>query len=100
MTKQTGLIIYYRLNDMSQREKTNFCRKFLGFKDKSTFGKYTYQRDGFISHIPNIRISSSLFIIQKKHYKEIDEFFKTHKVNLLVREIILEETDKEQLGLV
>ena len=100
MTKKTGLLVYYRLNDMSQREKTNFCRKFLGFKDKSTFGRYTYQREGFLDHIPHIRISSSLFIIQKKHYKEIDEFLKTYNVDLLVREIILEETDKEQLGLV
>ena len=56
MNQTFGLIISYRLDGWSPVERTRFNRKFLGYNDKSQYGKYSYFRIPEISR-PYIQLA-------------------------------------------
>ncbi len=70
MEKQFGFIIGYRLEGKSPVERTRFNRRFLGYTDKSQYGRFSYSRDGIMSGIPNVHLFNSCIIIRKDDLKK------------------------------
>ena len=92
-----GIILSYWLKDQPPVKRTRFNRKFLGYNDKSHFGKYSYFREGLMSAIPHVHVSNSLFIILEKDLKTIKDFCDDYKVDLFIRKVVLTESDCEVL---
>ena len=40
--QKIGTQVVYNLTGLSQSDRNRFCRKFLGWSDKSQYSKYTY----------------------------------------------------------
>ena len=98
VNKKTATFIFYSLENLTPAEKAKFCRNFWGYKDKSTFGKYSYLRKGIMSDIPHIRIAPSLFIVLEKDRSRTDQIFQKFNLNPFVRTILLEKEDIEVLS--
>ena len=94
-TKQQkiGTLVAYNLTGISQSNRNRFCRKFLGWRDKSQYSKYTYNRKGFIDDIPHVKVERAIFIIRKEDSEKVLSFFKEHDVKIFAREVILEKSD-------
>jgi len=71
---------------------------FLGYTDRSQFGKYSYFRDGLITKIPHVHVSNSLFIILEEDLKGIKSFCDENNVKLFVRKVVLTESDLRELS--
>ena len=99
MDIQFGFIIGYRLEGKTPVERTRFNRKFLGYTDKSQYGKFSYSRGGIMSTMPNIHAFNSCFIIRKDDLEEVKEFCDQYQVELFVREVVLVESNIEALGI-
>jgi hypothetical protein len=93
-----GIIFSYWLRGRTSRERTQFNRKFLGFTDKSQFGKYSYRREGLMSKIPHVYVSNSLFIILEEDLEKVERFCREFDVPLFVRRVILEDSDIKELS--
>ena len=97
MNPTLGLIINYRLEGRTSVERTRFNRKFLGYNDKSQFGKYSYFREGLMSKIPHVHISNSLFIILEDDLKRVKSFCDEYDVKLFIRKVVLTKSDLKEL---
>ena len=98
MNRQHGFIIGYRLEGKSPVERTRFNRKFLGYTDRSQYGRFSYSRGGLMSGVPNVHAFNSCFIIRMDDLELVKGFFAQHGVDLFVREVVLVESDLEALG--
>ncbi len=94
-----GFITGYRLEGKSPVERTRFNRKFLGYTDRSQYGRFSYRRDGLMSGIPNVHAFNSCFIIRMDDLENVKSFCVQHNVELFVREVVLVDSDIEALGL-
>ncbi len=99
MNRQYGFIIGYRLEGKTPVERTRFNRRFLGYTDKSQYGKFSYSRDGLMSRIPNIHAFNSCFIIRMDDLEEVRDFCDQYHVELFIREVVLVESDIEALSI-
>ena len=97
MSLPSGIIFGIRLEGFSPVERTRFNRKFLGYTDRSQNGKYSYSRSGFMSDIPHVHLSNSIFIILEKDLNRVKGFCETFGVDLFVRKVILTASDLEVL---
>lgn len=98
MNQTFGLIISYRLDGWSPVERTRFNRKFLGYNDKSQYGKYSYFREGLMTKIPHVHVSKSLFIILEDDLKRVKSFCDEYKVELFIRKVVLIRSDIRALS--
>ena len=98
-TKQQkiGTLVVYNLTGISQSNRNRFCRKFLGWRDKSQYSKYTYNRKGFIDDVPHVKMERAIFIFRKEDSEKVLSFFKEHNVKIFTRDVILEKSDVEML---
>jgi len=97
MSYEFGIIISYWQKGRSPVERNQFNRKFLGYKDKSQFGKYTYYRGGLITEIPHVHVSNSLFIILEDDLKQVKNFCDDYNVDLFIRKVVLTKSDIKAL---
>lgn len=98
MKTKSAVMVYYSLGELSAGQKSKFCRGFWGYKDKSTYGKYAYQRKGIMSDISHIRLAPSLLIIPEKNRPELEKFLQKFDVVPFIRTVILEKDDTEVLS--
>ncbi len=98
MNERLGIIFSYSLEAQNPVERTQFNRKFLGYNDKSQYGKYSYFREGVMTEIPHVYVSNSLFIISEKDLKKIRHFCKRYDANLFVRKVVLTKSDLRMLS--
>ena len=97
MSNQLGLIIGYRLEGKSPVERTRFNRKFLGYTDKSQYGRFSYSRDGLMTATPTVHVVNSCFIIRMDDLEQVRAFCDQYNVELFVRKVVLVESDLEVL---
>ena len=88
-----GTLMAYKLTDLSQSERNRFCRKFLGWKDKSQYSRYAYERNGFIDDIPHVKVDRAVFIFRKEDSEKVLSFFGEHNAATFVRDVILKKSD-------
>jgi len=96
--KYGRIIIYKMKQHLSAGSKARLFQKFLGYEDKSNFGKYTYQREGLLSKIPHISPARGVIIVRSKDMTKIFEFLKD-KAEIFSRQILLTKKDKRKLGI-
>ena len=95
---QTGALISFKISGKNNHTKVNrFCRDFYGYKDKSNKGKYTYERAGFLTNYPHIKIQRGLIIVRMEDAEEITKLLTEYDAEIFMREIILLHTDQQLL---
>lgn len=95
-TKFGELIIFQLKPDLSRRERTKFFREFYGYKDKSRFGDYTYQRKGFLTNTHYIHLNRGAIIVAKGNKHKLISFLQK-KAKIKVRRIRLTPGDQIKL---
>lgn len=61
----------------STHERNVFYRELYGYKQVVTKREktYTYQKEGVLTQIPNMRVDNSSFIVAQNHLREVEKFF-------------------------
>ena len=93
----SGTLISYKLNKLPPQERCKLYRKLNGWKDKSQYSKYTYNREGILSSIPQILVNRCVLIVRKEDAGKIISFLNENNAEVFVREIILKRSDIEKL---
>jgi len=99
-TKQQriGTLVTYNLTGINRSDRNKFCRKFLGWRDKSQHSKYVYNRRGFIDDIPHVKVERAIFIFRKEDAEKVLSFLEEYKIKVFTRDVILEKSDVIILG--
>lgn len=95
-TKFGELIIFQLKPDLSRSERTKFFREFYGYKDRSRFGDYTYQRKGFLTNTHYIHLNRGVIIVAEENKHKLISFLQK-KAKVKTRRIILTPEDKIRL---
>lgn len=97
---ETATLISYSLRKGTPlKEKERFRRIFLGFKDKSNYGKYEYGRTGFLGAIPHLKPAKSLIVVKDNDGKKTFSVLKRFGVKYLTWKIILNKEDYLKLNI-
>jgi len=92
-----GCLIGFTVNaGTSPAEKRKFFRALYGWRDKSQFGKYEYEREGLLSNIPHIHLTRAVLIVSQENSKKIRNFLKG-KASIVTRQVVLTPKDKKIL---
>ena len=96
--ENTGLIIIYKLEGLSQIDRDKVCRRLLGRTVKTHKGKYTHRVKGILDDVPHIRVGNGILIIDKTNEIKLSNFLEENKVkNVFIRDIILTKSDINKL---
>lgn len=96
--KEIGKLIVFRVLPYTTKLVMNrFCRQFYGYTDKSNRGRYTYHREGFLDNFNYIRPLRGVLIVRQEEAPAIIDFLKDYNAEVFVRDVILEEEDKQKL---
>jgi len=93
-----GALVSYKLNRLPAPERCRIYREFHGWRDKSQYSKYTYNRKGLLNDIPHIVINRCVLIAKKQDAGRIISFLKENNVDVFVRDIILTKSDIKVLS--
>lgn len=99
--KDIGILISFKLNPQLKKSvRAKFFRDFYGYEDKSQFGRYHYQRQGFLEkvNIPYIKLNRAVMIIRPENRPRAIAFLKKWG-SVITREVILSAGDKQKLFL-
>lgn len=96
-TKFGKLVIFKPTKDAQLKERTAQSRALHGYIDRSSFGRYKYQRDGFLDTINYIYPIRSVLIVKESDGNKLLSFLKLFKTEIFVRRIVLEEEDRSML---
>src|SRR3989338_1914070 len=97
---ETPTLISYSLKkETTLKEKEQFRRQFLGYKDKSNNGKYEYRRPGFLRDIPHLKPAKSLIIVRNNDEKKTLSVLKKFGVQYLTWRILLNKQDCQKLSI-
>ncbi len=88
-----GLVINPKLK---AAQRARLFRQLYGWKDKSQFGKYEYNRDGLLSNVPHVKLMRGVFIVRKRDKKKITGFLKD-KAEVVIRLVVLTAADRKKL---
>lgn len=93
-----GTLISYKLNKLHLPERCRIYRKLSGWKDKSQYSRYSYDRKGVLSNIPHIFVNRGVLIIRKEDADKIVSFLNENNAEVFVRDILLKKSDIEKLA--
>ena len=93
-----GTLISYKLNKLPPPKRCKIYRALNGWKDKSQYSKYSYNRKGFLSDIPHIFVNRCVLIVRKDDVDEIISFLNENNAEVFTRDVILTESDIEKLS--
>ena len=92
-----GCLIGIILNaSLKPAERTKLFRQLYGWRDKSQYGKYEYNREGLLSNIPRVRLTRGVFIVAQENRLKVKRFLKG-KAAVVTREVVLTVKDKKIL---
>lgn len=86
-------MICYTLGNVDYKTRSKFKREFFGYLDKSTYGKYTYLRDGLLSTIPHCRPVRSTVIVKNEHKSEVVDLLEKFNAKIKVYEVIVDDEE-------
>ena len=93
-----GALVSYKLNRLPAPERCRIYREFHGWRDKSQYSKYTYNRKGLLNDIPHVVINRCVLITKKQDAGRIISFLKENNADVFVRDIILTKSDIKVLS--
>jgi hypothetical protein len=92
-----GILLAFRLKArLRPRDKTRFFRQLYGYVDRSQFGRYRYEREGFLSNIPHVRMIRAVLIIREEDLEAVEKFL-VSVADVQTRRVVLTKEDKRQL---
>lgn len=92
-----GCLIGITLNaSLKPAIRTKLFRQLYGWRDKSQFGKYEYEREGLLSNIAHVRLIRGVFIVAQENRLKVKRFLKD-KATVITREVVLTAKDKKIL---
>ncbi len=77
-------------------QRARLFRQLYGWKDKSQFGKYEYDREGLLTGIPYVKLMRGVFIMRKQDKKKITDFLRD-KAEVVTRQVVLSAADRKKL---
>lgn len=87
----------------SRYERTQFYAKLHGRKQIiiKDGKRYEYRRDGLLDEIPHLKVDNSVFIVMRKHFKTVENFFKQweRKVSIKTFPVILDSKHFKKLNM-
>ena len=72
-------LICYDLSKISQIKKVEVKRALFGYTEYSNNAKYTYNRKGILSDIPNLRLTRAVIIIPNKEENKVINVIKRYR---------------------
>src|SRR3989338_3997930 len=94
-----GTLVIYSFRKSVKRElREKLRREFLGYNDKSNFGKYDYKRHGLLSRLPHVKLGKSLVIIKNEDKRKVVKILKKYNVTYTVRNILLNKSDSKAIS--
>lgn len=93
-----GTLVSYKLNRLPAPERCRIYREFHGWRDKSQYSRYTYDRRGLLDDIPHVLVNRCVLIARKQDAGRIISFLKENKADVFVRDIVLTRSDIEVLS--
>jgi len=97
-SKNLGYLIAFRLKKrLKAKERVRFCQTLYGYLDRSQYGNYYYQREGFLKGIPYFSPIRGVLVVSSEARERVLSFLKG-KVEMYVREIILKPEDLKALA--
>jgi hypothetical protein len=92
-----GYLIAFRLKkSLKAAERVRFCQRLYGYLDRSQYGNYRYQREGFLKGIPYLTPIRGVLIVKSEDREKVLGFLKG-KVEMYVREVVLKPEDLKML---
>jgi len=85
--------VFNILKHLDNKTAVRFCRDLYGYKDKSYYGKYTYEREGLLSDVPHMKLTGSVIITDAKNARKVVNFLKKYNVPFFMRTIKLRKSD-------
>lgn len=71
-------LICYELPKTQATARTKLHRELYGYKDVSNHGKYTYQREGFLTQGNGKRIMDAVLLVTEQHTRKLINLLKKH----------------------
>lgn len=99
MTEKTGYLIAFKLKGtLSGGERRDFFRTFYGYKDFSCYGKYYYNRTGFLTKNKKKyhKLIRGVIVIKKEDFNEIVKYLRS-KATVHFREVFFTQSDIKKL---
>lgn len=95
--EELGNLVGFTINaGTSPADRRRFFRALYGWRDKSQFGKYEYEREGLLSNIPYVRLTRGVFVVAQENKLKVKRFLKG-KATVITREVVLTAKDKKIL---
>ena len=95
--EELGDLVGFTINaGTSPADRRRFFRALYGWRDKSQYGKYEYNREGLLSNIPHVRFTRGVFIVAQENRLKVKRFLKG-KAAVIIREVVLTVKDKKIL---
>lgn len=100
MARRRGFIVLYRvLGPGGKGNADRLLRALNGYRDTSNFGRYVYDRPGFLERFPHVRLIRGALIVRREDAEDLVKFLRTYDAEVHVREVTLNEEDERALGL-
>jgi len=93
----SGWLLTFRLRpELERSQRTRFFQQLYGYKDRSQYGKYFYQREGVLSYSPYIRLGRAVIMIGERDKKRVLSFLR-RGARVEIRRVILTQKDRDKL---
>lgn len=85
-------LICYTLGKTSNIKRSKLKRELFGYKDKSNNSRYQYQRNGILTHIPNIRPIRSVIITKCEDSIKVQKILQKYGAKISIFDVSLKES--------
>lgn len=75
-------MICYSAKHLPRKKQCKLSQELFGYVDKSKYGKYVYERPGFLTGKSYKKIKPGCFLLESSHKNSILSFFRKKNVNI------------------
>lgn len=95
-----GQLIIFKTQNMSKTEQVKLSKKLYGYRDRSQYSRYLYDRPGALNQIPHVIPlgRKAILVTRPKDAQPIIQLLQQYNVQIYVRRIQLEEEDLQILA--
>jgi hypothetical protein len=93
-----GWILSYSLpRGTPASERRRFERSLFGYTDRSYYGAYQYEREGFLSNKPHIALRSGILLLPLDHRASAEKFIRAQNGSVWRRKLELSLNETKRL---
>ncbi len=93
----TGALLVFALRPhLKPKDKVRLFRQLHGYLDRSNFGRYVYERPGFMSEIPHVHLIRAAMIVRAEDKARVIRFLRPW-ATVQSRTVVLTKRDQQVL---